>query len=226
MAQRNEIFVSNIATLQVVANDNWQSPLPVITLDGINGDETVNISFDELSHLYHRYSYVIEHCEADWSPSQELIESDYVDGFASGNTIDEYEQSDNTNTQYTHYQLTIPNDRCRLKISGNYTVTVLDEDQDNAPILKACFMVTEQSMKSEMTQTSNTDIDINKSHQQVSINLNFGSNRVLSPNTQIKTVVLQNGRWDNAVKNATPQYVKTNGIIWNAQPQAYIHRWQ
>lgn len=215
MAQRNEIFVSNIATLQVVANDNWQSPLPVITLDGINGDETVNISFDELSHLYHRYSYVIEHCEADWSPSQELIESDYVDGFASGNTIDEYEQSDNTNTQYTHYQLTIPNDRCRLKISGNYTVTVLDEDQDNAPILKACFMVTEQSMKSEMTQTSNTDIDINKSHQQVSINLNFGSNRVLSPNTQIKTVVLQNGRWDNAVKNATPQYVKTNGIIWD-----------
>lgn len=216
MAQRNEIFVSNIATLQVVANDNWQEPLPVITLDGLNReDETVIISFDELSHLYHRYSYVIEHCEADWSPSQELIESDYVDGFASGNTIDEYEQSINTNTQYTHYKLTLPNDRCRPKISGNYTVTVIDEDQDNAPILKACFMVTDQTMKSEMGQTSNTDIDINKCHQQVNAKLNFGSNRVLSPNTQIKTVVLQNGRWDNAVKNATPQYVKTDGISWD-----------
>ena len=214
MAQRNEIFVSNIASLQVVANDNWQSPLPIITLDGINGDEKVNISFDELSHLYHRYSYIIEHCEADWSPSQELIESDYMEGFASGNTIDEYEQSVNTNTQYTHYSLTIPNDRCRPKMSGNYTVTIIDEE-DNAQILKACFLVTEQTMKSEMTQTSNTDIDINKSHQQISMKLNFGSNRVTSPNTQIKTVVLQNGRWDNAVKNAQPQYVKTDGLVWD-----------
>lgn len=214
MAQRNEIFVSNIASLQVVANDNWQSPLPIITLDGINGDEKVNISFDELSHLYHRYSYIIEHCEADWSPSQELIESDYMEGFASGNTIDEYEQSVNTNTQYTHYSLTIPNDRCRPKMSGNYTVTIIDEE-DNAQILKACFLVTEQTMKSEMTQTSNTDIDINKSHQQIGMKLNFGSNRVTSPNTQIKTVVLQNGRWDNAVKNAQPQYVKTDGLVWD-----------
>lgn len=214
MAQRNEIFASNIASLQVVANDNWQSPLPIITLDGINGDEKVNISFDELSHLYHRYSYIIEHCEADWSPSQELIESDYMEGFASGNTIDEYEQSVNTNTQYTHYSLTIPNDRCRPKMSGNYTVTIIDEE-DNAQILKACFLVTEQTMKSEMTQTSNTDIDINKSHQQIGMKLNFGSNRVTSPNTQIKTVVLQNGRWDNAVKNVPPQYVKTDGLVWD-----------
>lgn len=214
MAQRNEIFASNIASLQVVANDNWQSPLPIITLDGINGDEKVNISFDEFSHLYHRYSYIIEHCEADWSPSQELIESDYMEGFASGNTIDKYEQSVNTNTQYTHYSLTIPNDRCRPKMSGNYTVTIIDEE-DNALILKACFLVTEQTMKSEMTQTSNTDIDINKSHQQIGMKLNFGSNRVTSPNTQIKTVVLQNGRWDNAVKNVPPQYVKTDGLVWD-----------
>lgn len=215
LAQRNEIFASNIATLQVVANDNWQNPLPVITQDGLNGNETISISFDELSHITHRYSYIVNHCEADWSNSQELIESDYVNGFASGNIIDDYEQSVNTNTQYTHYNIKLPNDRCRPKISGNYTVTVIDEDQDNTPILKACFMVTEQTMKSKMTQTANTDIDINKSHQQINISLDFGSHRVLSPNTQIKTVVLQNGRWDNAIKNATPQFIKNDGMVWN-----------
>ena len=101
LAQRNEIFASNIATLQVLANDNWQNPLPVITQDGLNGNETISISFDELSHITHRYSYIVNHCEADWSNSQELIESDYVNGFASGNIIDDYEQSVNTNTQYT-----------------------------------------------------------------------------------------------------------------------------
>ena len=66
-----------------------------------------------------------------------------------------------------------------------------------------------------MTQTANTDIDINKSHQQINISLDFGSHRVLSPNTQIKTVVLQNGRWDNAIKNATPQFIKNDGMVWN-----------
>lgn len=215
MAQRNEIFVSNIASLQVVANENWLSPLPVVSLDGLKKDEMITISFDELSHLNHRYSYIITHCEADWSPSQNLIESDYVDGFALGNVIDDYEQSINTNTQYTHYKLIIPNDKCCPKISGNYTITVVDEDQDNAQVLKACFMITEQSMKCSMTQTSNTDIDVNKSHQQVGMKLNFGTNRVISPTTQIKTVVLQNGSWINAVNNPKPQYIMSDGMVWD-----------
>ncbi|WP_256850201.1 type IX secretion system plug protein domain-containing protein, partial [Pantoea sp. Fr-CA_6] len=32
--------------------------------------------------------------------------------------------------------------------------------------------------------------------------------------TQIKTVVMQNGRWDNAVVNAKPQYVMDDGLQW------------
>lgn len=222
-AQRSEIFVSTIASLQVVPGNNWMEPLPVISLSRANnGNDSnnasegfVTIAFDELSHDYHRYTYTVQHCEADWTPSEELLESDYVDGFASGNTIDDYGQSVNTNTPYTHYKLTLPNDRCRLKLSGNYTVTVHDEDTGNTPVLKACLMVTEQSMKSAMEQTANTDIDINGSHQQLSISLNFGSNRVTSPSTQIKTVVLQNGRWDNCVCNPKPQYIRADGMAWD-----------
>lgn len=68
-AQRNEILAPNIASLQVIANNDWMS-LPVITLD--NG-EYVTIGFDELSHVVHRYCYKIEHCEADWTTSEELL---------------------------------------------------------------------------------------------------------------------------------------------------------
>jgi hypothetical protein len=79
-AQRSEIFVSNIASLQVIPNDdNWQEPLPVIDLT--SADDHVVIAFDELSHDYHRYTYTVQHCEADWTPSEELLESDYIDGF-------------------------------------------------------------------------------------------------------------------------------------------------
>lgn len=138
-AQRNEILAPNIASPQVIANNDWMS-LPVITLD--NG-EYVTIGFDELSHVVHRYCYKIEHCEADWTASEELFESDFVNGFATGNTIDDAEQSINTNTLYTHYAFTLPNDKCAPRLSGNYRVTVYDENNDSQPVLTACFMIVE-----------------------------------------------------------------------------------
>lgn len=211
-AQRNEILAPNIASLQVIAGDDWTSPLPVIEL---RGDKRISISFDELSHTYHRYCYKIEHCEADWTTSEELFESDYADGFSTDNTIDNNNQSVGTNQLYTHYCITIPNEKCRPKMSGNYRVTVYDEDEDNQPILRAYFMIVEPRMNVGLQVSGNTDIDVNKSHQQVSMSLNYGDITVTAPQEQIKTVVMQNGRWDNAIINPKAQYVKSNGLEWS-----------
>lgn len=211
-AQRNEIFSPDVASLQVMADDDWQAQLPLIEL---GCDERINISFDELSHTYHRFCYKIEHCEADWTTSTELFESDFIDGFASGNTIDDNQQSVGTNQLYTHYSLQIPNERCRLKMGGNYRVTVYDEDEDNRPMLAACFMVLEPRMSVGLEVSGNTDVDVNKSHQQVAMTLSYGGMTVTDPPAQIKTVVMQNGRWDNAVVNPRAQYIKSNGLEWS-----------
>lgn len=118
-AQYNEIKSENIASLQVVAGSDWLS-MPIATLYG----EPINISFDDLTHEYHRYVYRLQHCEADWSVSDGIFESDYCEGFVDGSTIDDVEESLNTNTLYTHYRLSIPNENCRIKMSGNYRLTV------------------------------------------------------------------------------------------------------
>ena len=60
VAQRSEILSPRIASLQVVAGDNWQS-MPVVELNG----QSILIAFDDLTHEYHRYTYKIEHCDAD-----------------------------------------------------------------------------------------------------------------------------------------------------------------
>lgn len=211
-AQRNEIFSPDIASLQVMAGDDWQAQLPLIEL---GGDERINISFDELSHTYHRFCYKIEHCEADWTTSTELFESDFIDGFASDNTIGDNQQSVGTNQLYTHYSLQIPNEKCRLKMGGNYRVTVYDEDEDNRPVLAACFMVLEPRMSVGLEVSGNTDVDVNKSHQQVAMSLSYNGMTVTDPPAQIKTVVMQNGRWDNAVVNPRAQYIKSNGLEWS-----------
>ena len=209
-AQRNEILDKNIASLQVVANNDWLS-LPIITL---NSNDFVNISFDDLTHEYHRYCYKIEHCEADWQTSSALFESDYIDGFASGNTIDDVQESTNTVQLYTHYNISFPNNKCRPKISGNYRVTIYDENDEKHVVCRAYFMIVEPSMAVQLNVTTNTDIDINGKHQQVEMAVDYGNNIVSNPQTQIKTVVTQNNRWDNAVVNARPQYIKANGLQW------------
>ena len=209
-AQRNEILDKNIASLQVVANNDWLS-LPIITL---NSNDFVNISFDDLTHEYHRYCYKIEHCEADWQTSSTLFESDYIDGFASGNTIDDVQESTNTVQLYTHYNISFPNNKCRTKISGNYRVTIYDENDEKHVVCRAYFMIVEPSMGVHLNVTTNTDIDINGKHQQVEMAVDYGNNIVSNPQTQIKTVVMQNSRWDNAVLNARPQYIKANGLQW------------
>ena len=209
-AQRHEILSDKIATLQVVAGNDWLSP-PVTTLGG----KPIHISFDELSHDYHRFTYKIEHCDADWSVSEGLFENDYIDGFTEGNLIEDTEESLNTNVLYTHYRLTIPNGHCRLKMSGNYRLTVLDDNNGEEPMLTACFMVVDPKTSVSMTVTTNTDIDVNKTHQQVFMQVNYPGLKVFTPSTQFKTVVMQNGRWDNAVVNAPYQKTMHEALGWD-----------
>ncbi len=209
-AQENEVYSEKIASLQVMAGNNWRQ-LPVILL---NGEESINIDFDDLTHEYHRYAYKIEHCEADWKTSTEIFESDYLSGFNNTLVINNVEESLNTNQLYTHYHFQIPNEQCKLKMSGNYKVTVFDEDDENSPIFTACFMVREDAMGITLRTSTNTDIDINNQHQQVEMELNFGGLKVTDVAKQLKTFILQNQRWDNVVRNAKPQYVMNDGLKW------------
>lgn len=209
MAQRNEVKAPRIASVQVVAGDDWLSP-PIATL---NGSDPINISFDDLTHVYHRYAYTLEHCEADWSPSDELFASDYCEGFAEGNIIDDVTESINTNTLYTHYRLQIPNDKCRPTMSGNYKLHIYDEN-DGDTVLTACFMLCEPLVAVSMEATTNTDIDTNKSHQQISFGVNYGNLRITNFEKEISTTVMQNGRRDNAVINPKPQYLTPDGARW------------
>ena len=220
-AQRHEIHDENFRSLQVVANQKWMD-LPVMVLN----DGKISIDFDDLTHTYRRLTYRLEHCEADWKPSVGLFESDIVDGFIAGNTIDNVKESTLTNTLYTHYHLDIPNDKCRPKLSGNYRLYIYDDDDNSSalPLLTACFMLTEpveSSMGVRLNITTQTDQTINGNQQQAEMQVDYGNYTVSNPQQQIKTVVLQNRNWLDARWNSKPQYVMSNGLRWSHN-QDYI----
>ena len=205
----NRTYSPHVKTLQAVVNQDWLSS----TVMRLRGDDVLHVSFDELSHDYHRYVYRLEHCEADWTPSEELLESDWLEGF-NRNVIEDFEHSINTTVPYTHYWLTIPNAQCRPTLSGNYLLSIIDDDQDEV-VATVEFMITEQSMILALAASSNTDKDTNLSHQQVTFGVKYGDQLVTDPAEQIQTVVMQNGREDTWRWNVKPSAVSHLGLEWH-----------
>ncbi len=211
---KHQILSPEIKSLQVVANDNWLQ-MPIIRL---GSDDVVNIAFDELSHDFHRYIAHLEHCEADWSTSTEIFETDWLEGF-NDIPLDDYEKSLNTTVLYTHYRIQFPNDQCRLKMSGNYRLHILDEDNEYEEVLVAEFRVAEPLMDVSMGLTMNTDLGLNSRYQQVSLAVNYNVLPVTFPEEQLKIFVMQNGREEQAKTDVEPNYITPRGLRWEHNRQ-------
>lgn len=205
----NRIFSPRIKTLCAVVGDNWLSPAVM----ELGSGDVLNVSFDDLTHTYHRYIYKVEHCEADWSSSDGLFESDYIVGF-NGNPIEDYQTSINTTVLYTHYSLQLPNDRCKLRMSGNYRLNIYNEDDGGECVAQVEFRVVENLANVGLEVTTNTDIDVNQSHQQLTVSLDYGEISVTNPDEEIFIVVRQNDRDDNERRGLRPNIRNTKGLRW------------
>ena len=207
-AQQNLIFNEQIRTLQLVVDDNPLLP-PVMEL---GRHHHVEISWDEMSHEYHRYLYHVQHCESDWTPSDGIFESDYMQG-NNDQPVEDYEKSFNTVQLYTHYSLRFPNEQVGFILSGNYRILVYEEGSEpDDPVLEACFSLYENQVSLRTEVSSNTDMDFNKNHQQLTLAMGYGVLSVTDPAREFSMVVMQNRRWDNKVVNPVANIRKQNGV--------------
>ena len=179
--------------------------MPII---GLRGGQ-LSVSFDDLTHEYHRYAYRLTHCEADWKPSEALSESDYCDGFASGNTIDDVQESILTNTLYTHYRLTLPNGQCAMKLS-QLPADHLRRERRRPRGGTHCLHGDGAGRGTDGRGAKGAD-QYGRNHQPAPPAGGDGgglaeASRVTDPQRQITTSRLQNQRWDDARWNARPQY--------------------
>ena len=193
-----------------MVNNDWMHTTAIMTL---GKHDVMRVAFDELSHSYHRLVYVVEHCEPDWTPTEGLFESDWLVG-VNRLPIEDYQNSLNTNVLYTHYKFQIPNEQMRLKISGNYRLHIIDEDENDNEVACVEFRIVEPITNVGLGITTNTDIDLNGSYQQVTMTVNYNTLRVTNMDEQIQTFVMQNGREDNMKVNPRPNYITSNGLQW------------
>lgn len=206
---RTQALSDEIHTIQVNAGGDWQR-LPIIQLDN---NDYIQINFDRLgANSYKSLRYRLVNCYADWTRST-LLDVEYVDGF-NDILIDDFAQSINTTIDYTNFNLEIPNDRQRIKLSGNYAVEVYEEDNPDKVLLTACFSILKPEVSITGSVSSNTDIDSNKEHQQVSFVINTSDLRIRDVFTDLKVFIRQNNRIDSQKSFVKPTYVQGNRLVY------------
>ena len=178
-------------------------------IDGSDEENALEISFDEMSHDVHQYSYRVLHCNRDWTESS-ISSYEYVDGFTTADIVD-YEHSMNTQQAYTHYSFAFPNEEMQLKASGNYVVQIYEDGNQDRIVAEVCFRVVEPIVGIEAHLRANTDIELSGRYQQLDVDVQTKALNLRDAG-DVKLVVEQNGRWDNRVVLEKPTFVEPNRL--------------
>ncbi len=177
-----------------------------------SGDRLI-LRFDDLDADYKYYTYTIVHCDAHWQPS-ELRDFEYIDGFYE-DEIRDYRRSSATRVAYTHYWLEFPNRNMRPTKSGNYILKVfLEGDRENL-VLTRRFSVFEQRVTVSGHVFQANMIRYRDRMQQLEFSIHTGSYRISNPYRELKVVITQNGRWDNALTGVEPRIITGDQLIYD-----------
>ncbi|WP_192351180.1 type IX secretion system plug protein domain-containing protein [Algoriphagus sp. Y33] len=177
---------------------------PVVPLRSGN---PLMLLFDDLAFDPELYTAKLIHCDADWKKSQ-LKDNDFLPTFNEFN-VQQYEYSVNTRIPYIHYRFELPD----VTKSGNYIVKVYRQRDESDVILTKRFMVYEEIFKvgAEIVPPSQTADRRNS--QQINLNVNYSAGEVINPQEQLKILVRQNQRWDNAKFLAKPTFMNESSKI-------------
>lgn len=207
----DHVYMDNIKTVKVAPAGN-PTALPVMTL---GSNDKISVSFDDLDADAKNYYYSLVLCNADWKPAR-LNPFDYLRGFIE-NRIDDYRYSTLPLQTYTHYKLTLPNNNCTPIKSGNYLLKVyLDSDTSQLAFTRRLLVVNNKAIIRGVIQQP-VNPRIFQTHQKVNFNVSLQGLNINNPFSQVKVFILQNDRWDNAVKNIKPTFIKGDELDYNAE---------
>lgn len=214
-AQQTQLFATNVQTVALWLN-NAATPTVFPVMRQGAGDH-ITIGFDELSHDYHRYTYKVEHLNAEFQPTEGLFESDYLQTTTDEPLIEDYEQSMNTTQLYTHYSITLPNAYVRPLISGNYRLTAYDDNDEGEaqPLFSAYFAISEEAATINASATTDTEIDRNDRHQQLTVIATWPDRlAVRDAESEVRLLVVPNECFGNAVVAPKPTGQTFDGFRW------------
>ena len=203
----DKIYVDHIQSVRLFpmgATINSQLNSPIVPLTGAR---PLVLLFDDLSYDPEQYSAKLIHCDADWQKSQ-LRDNDFLITFNEFN-VQEYEYSISTRIPYIHYRFELPN----VTKSGNYILKVYRGRDESNVIFTKRFMIYEELFTVGAAIVPPSQVRDRQGSQQVNVVVNYSKGEVMDPSTQIKVVLRQNQRWDNAKYLKKPTFMNESSKI-------------
>jgi len=206
---QNAVFHDEIKSVTLFREGNELSN-PVIEL---GSDVKLLLKFDDLAEDVKNYSYTVIHCDANWNESY-IQQNEYLSGFPD-NPISDYAMSFNTTIKFVNYQLSIPNDDCSPKYSGNYALVVFEENNRQNLVLTQRFYVVEPKVRIEGLVKKATFDVYNGENQEVDFKVVNQQLKLMNPREDIKVVLMQNRRWDNSILDLKPNFIRDNVLDYD-----------
>jgi hypothetical protein len=178
---------------------------PIVPING-----SLHLSFDDLEADEKDYYYKIEHCDKNWKTS-DLVTTEFVRGYAE-EQIRDYDNSFNTLQDYTHYKLQIPNKRTQLLLSGNYRISILNDDEEI--IFTRYFTIYEPVTTVGVTVHRSRDIEYIDTQQSVQFSINHPGFRINNPQDEIYPVIIQNADFSTQITGLKPQFIRGEQLLY------------
>ena len=195
----------------IFSGGSFNSQFPII-----NMNESLFLSFDDVSGDENFYYYKIIHCDFDWNRSK-LLKSEYLEG-SDDNLIEDIQSSYGTLQRYTNYKLSLPNNDVSFKISGNFILEILDTD-DNI-VLERKFLILNEKISVDLNVYPSQNKDKFYTHQNVQFIINTNRYKIRNPNKDIKVTILQNDQWDNLKIILKPQFIEKDRLIYRYEEES------
>ncbi|MEY4278802.1 MAG: hypothetical protein RL377_806, partial [Bacteroidota bacterium] len=174
----------------------------------------LSISFDDFNFNYQNYFYSIELVDDQWQPVQ-MSQFDYTNGF-SQNKINLFNVSSIALQKYYHYQFSIPNQNCIPTKAGNYILKVFKDGNSSDLVFTRRFYVVNSLIGVFGAVQEPFDGAISRTHQKIQLSLDVKQLSYFQPD-QIKTVVIQNHRVNDARVVTEPSFIRGNQIEYNSE---------
>lgn len=209
----NAVHKDYIKTVQMY-RAGFELSYPILTL---GEDAKLLFKFDDLSDESRNYFYTVIHCDVNWNESY-IDQSEYLSGFTENPLLD-YKLSFNTTFNYTNYQLVLPNDNMSFNYSGNYVLVVYEDSDKEKVIITQRFYIVEPRVDIQGSVHRATNDPYEGPNQEIDFVITHNNVLIENPMKDVKVVLMQNGRWDNAIRNLKPLYMRGNRLEYDYQKE-------
>ncbi|MBW3128387.1 DUF5103 domain-containing protein [Hymenobacter profundi] len=194
------IYDPNVRSVQCYVGTSGNTDIfqpPVVPLSqGL----PILLEFDVLGSQSQRLTAKLIHCDVDWKPSL-LTDIQFLDQI-NDQLITDYRTSVGTKVPYFHYKLQVP----RVKLSGNYLLVV--QGPGNTPLLSRRLLVYDTNVQLFLQPGPIAAGAERYTLQQLNFGISYAGYPIINPSQELKVILRQNFRWDNAKYNLRPTFVR------------------